>query len=137
MTKVIDSFKGEYDWLSNFFSQPILYRNLRWLSAEHAYQAMKTAKVSEQEQIRLGAPTPAIAKRMGQRVTMRPSWDQRKLPFMKSIVDHKFAFGFLAAQKLVNTEDAILIDGNTWGDLFWGQCNGEGEKQPRTDPYGA
>ena len=28
---------------------------------------------------------------------------------------------------LLNTEDAILIEGNWWGDKFWGVCRGEGQ----------
>jgi hypothetical protein len=30
-------------------------------------------------------------------------------------------------QKLLATEDAILIEGNTWGDTFWGVCKGVGK----------
>lgn len=28
---------------------------------------------------------------------------------------------------LINTGDAELIEGNSWGDTFWGECNGIGE----------
>jgi ribA/ribD-fused uncharacterized protein len=127
MTQIIDRFEDEYEFLSNFHLRPVMYRSLRWPTREHAYQAMKTTIMREQERIRLEAPTPGVAKRMGQRVTLRPNWDQRRLPFMKSILDHAFVDKSLLAQKLVNTRDAILIEGNTWGDTFWGQCGGEGE----------
>lgn len=28
--------------------------------------------------------------------------------------------------RLLETGDAMLIEGNTWGDTFWGVCNGQG-----------
>ena len=30
-------------------------------------------------------------------------------------------------KKLIDTGDAELIEGNWWGDKFWGVCEGEGE----------
>lgn len=29
-------------------------------------------------------------------------------------------------KKLIKTGDAELIEGNWWGDKYWGMCNGEG-----------
>jgi predicted NAD-dependent protein-ADP-ribosyltransferase YbiA (DUF1768 family) len=29
--------------------------------------------------------------------------------------------------KLLNTGDLQLVEGNYWGDTFWGVCNGKGE----------
>lgn len=126
-TSVISNFSGEYEWLSNFHQRIVVFRSIRWPSAEHAYQAMKSANSLYQERIRLEAPHPRDAKRMGSKVPLRPEWDRRRLPFMKAILDHKFATNSQMAQWLVNTGDTILIEGNTWGGKFWGVCNGEGE----------
>lgn len=30
-------------------------------------------------------------------------------------------------EKLLATGDAELVEGNTWGDRFWGVCNGVGQ----------
>jgi hypothetical protein len=30
------------------------------------------------------------------------------------------------AQRLIQTGDAYLIEGNTWGDQYWGVCDGQG-----------
>ena len=30
---------------------------------------------------------------------------------------------------LIATGDSILIEGNTWGDQFWGQVSGNGKNQ--------
>ena len=31
------------------------------------------------------------------------------------------------AQKLIETGNAKLVEGNCWGDKFWGVCKGEGK----------
>ncbi|NWN81082.1 NADAR family protein, partial [Bacillus sp. (in: firmicutes)] len=31
--------------------------------------------------------------------------------------------------KLLQTGESILIEGNTWGDKIWGVCNGVGENK--------
>jgi hypothetical protein len=38
----------------------------------------------------------------------------------------KFAIPELR-QQLIDTGDARIIEGNTWGDVFWGVCKGKGE----------
>jgi predicted NAD-dependent protein-ADP-ribosyltransferase YbiA (DUF1768 family) len=30
-------------------------------------------------------------------------------------------------QMLIDTNPCVLIEGNTWGDRFWGVCEGKGE----------
>jgi len=32
-------------------------------------------------------------------------------------------------ERLLATGDQELIEGNTWGDRFWGVCDGEGQNQ--------
>lgn len=39
--KPIDSFSGEYRWLSNFYHAPITYNGVEYISTEVAYQASK------------------------------------------------------------------------------------------------
>lgn len=31
--------------------------------------------------------------------------------------------------KLLTTGDAMLVEGNTWGDTVWGVCQGKGENR--------
>ncbi len=33
------------------------------------------------------------------------------------------------AQRLLATGDAELVEGNNWGDRFWGICRGEGRNE--------
>lgn len=45
---------------------------------------------------------------------------------MKDLVFQKFKNEELKI-KLLQTGNEELIEGNTWGDKFWGICNGVGE----------
>jgi predicted NAD-dependent protein-ADP-ribosyltransferase YbiA (DUF1768 family) len=49
-----------------------------------------------------------------------------KLPVMEHLLRQKFFTGSELAAKLVQTGDAILMEGNNWGDSFWGVCAGVG-----------
>jgi predicted NAD-dependent protein-ADP-ribosyltransferase YbiA (DUF1768 family) len=44
---------------------------------------------------------------------------------MRTLVRRKFMDPILAV-KLLGTGDAILIEGNGWGDTYWGVCKGAG-----------
>ena len=44
---------------------------------------------------------------------------------MLSGLGYKF-IGTLLEPLLLATGDAELIEGNNWGDTYWGKCNGQG-----------
>jgi hypothetical protein len=44
---------------------------------------------------------------------------------MYALLAQKFSHDHLR-EKLIGTGAAMLIEGNTWGDTYWGVCNGEG-----------
>jgi len=92
---------------------------------EHSYQAAKTKDPVERMKV-LSAAGPGQAKRLGKSVTLRKDWDQIKIPTMMYLLRIKFSNKRLE-HLLLNTEDAILIEGNWWGDKFWGVCRGEGQ----------
>ena len=123
----IDSFNHLYRFLSNFYpcSVFILGEGEKYPSVEHAYQASKTADVSERHRI-LHASTPGKAKKLGQEVLLRSDWDKVKLGIMRELLISKFQNKSLFA-KLLNTGDAVLIEGNSWGDDFWGVCTQRGQ----------
>lgn len=119
VTEPITSFRGEYAFLSNFYAAPVRYAGRDWPTSEHAYQAMKTDDGVEQERIRM-LPTPQEAKAAGRLVRTRFGWEVGRVPMMRDIVRNKFAQNIDLAKKLVDTGDATLIEGNDWGDEFWG-----------------
>ena len=120
----IDSFFGEYRFLSNFYPVEFEWNGVTWKSSEHAYQAMKTLDQNERLKI-MEAPLPRDAKSLGRKLTIRDDWEEVKYGIMKSIVFAKFKNPEMR-QKLLDTENAILIEGNTWGDCYWGCTNGKG-----------
>jgi ribA/ribD-fused uncharacterized protein len=120
----IDSFRGEYRWLSNFHLVDIEFEGDLYTSTEAAYQAAKTFDPEEREEIRQ-APTPGKARRLGQKVTMRADWDDVKLDIMRDLLRQKFKDPQLR-ERLVLTARQHLIEGNSWGDEFYGVCQGNG-----------
>lgn len=121
----IESFVGEYRFLSNFFPSPIEVDGLIYPSVEHAFQALKTENLTEREIVR-SARTPGQAKKLGRRVTLRPDWDAARIGVMKMLLEKKFSDKVLRAE-LLATGDSELVEGNYWNDRFWGICRGRGE----------
>lgn len=126
MSKPIDSFTGQNRFLSNFFPAIFFWCGWWWSSTEHAYQAMKAEDMDDFKAI-LHCDTPGQAKRMGKNVRMREDWEEIKLGVMRAVVTEKFTQNHHLMMLLQNTEDAELIEGNTWGDTYWGVCRGVGE----------
>lgn len=121
---MIAEFEGKYAFLSNFYSSPILYDGIVYPTNEHFFQAMKTLDQEERKKI-AAAETPGQAKRLGRHVKLRTDWEQIKVDVMRTGLMLKFTDANLA-QRLIDTGDEELIEGNWWGDRFWGQCEGIG-----------
>ena len=122
---IIDSFRGEYRFLSNFYPSPIIIGNVTVLTVEHGYQGMKTKNMELRHEIFM-AKTPGEAKKLGQLVELRDDWEDIKIPVMRYMLNKKFEIPHLK-ESLLATGNAELIEGNTWGDVFWGVCNGKGK----------
>ena len=124
-TEPITKFQNTF--LSNFAPAQIEYEGIVYPSNEHFYQAMKTTDIAKREQI-AKAPNAAAAKRMGKNLR-RPNWDLIKDKVMMFGLKQKFAPGSPLAEKLIQTGNAVLIEGNTWGDTYWGMVAGQGENR--------
>ncbi len=128
----IASFTGETRWLSNFHMVTIGYDGLVYASTEHAFQAAKTLSHDHRWEISTNSGigmTCAEAKRFGQTVPLRPHWEDIKVSIMTELTLQKFALNLDLAQRLLATGDRALIEGNTYGDTFWGVCGGIGQNQ--------
>lgn len=125
----IKHFDGhQYRWLSNFFAISIDYEGHRYGSVEHAYQAAKTLDPKHKAMIR-SAKTAAQSKVFGRQAPKRPDWDDVKLQIMETLLRAKFDRDMHPdmRKRLKETGDAELIEGNWWGDTYWGVCKGVGE----------
>lgn len=125
MKKVIDQFSGQYDFLSNFYESAVTYKGITYPSSEAAFHAQKTTDIYEQ--VRFTQLNPSAAKKLGRTVDLRSDWETVKYQIMYDIVLQKFVQNSRLKKWLLETEDAELIEGNWWGDTYWGVCRGVGE----------
>lgn len=116
---MINSFSGYNRFLSNFYEAEVVLDGDIYPSVEHAYQASKTLDLEYRELIRK-AVSPVKAKSLGKIVPMRTDWEDVKISIMRDLLRQKFSHDFLRS-KLLATGDQPLIEGNYWGDRFWGQ----------------
>lgn len=128
MLETINSFSGRYRFLSNFhiLTSPI-HDNMRvaYFSVENAYQAAKT--VDRNERLEIKSLPPNKAKIAGRQVTLRPDWERIKRPIMLQLLLQKFTYNPDLADALRDTGQALLEEGNHWGDTYWGTVNGRGQ----------
>lgn len=121
--KAITSFKGDYFFLSNFYSAPVSYGGFLFQNNEAAFQAAKCPERMRQ----FCGLNPRDAKRLGCLVKLRPDWELVKYDVMYEVCKSKFTRNPDLRAKLLATGEAELIEGNTWGDQEWGVCRGVGE----------
>lgn len=128
--RVINSFSGKYDFLSNAYPAPVMYAGLTFLNAEAAYQAMKYPDQETREQFcDLDAWE---AKQFGRELEQKPDWaewNQKKEEVMLAIVTAKFHQNPELQEKLLETGDAILVQGSS--DSFWGVSRKTGAGENR------
>lgn len=121
----ITEFRGPHRFLSNFYPTPVRYEGVVWATSEHAYQA---AKLLPGDPLRMAMTRMSAgeAKRAGRRGVIRADWEREKVRIMREIVRAKFANPAMRAM-LLTTGTRELIEGNWWGDRFWGVCGGTGQ----------
>lgn len=132
----IDSFRGKFAFLSNFYPVidrqtvglpiAVLYDGILYPTSEHAFAAAKTL-IPEARAWVGAASTPGEAKARGRQVPLRPSWDDIRRGIMFAVCLDKFARNRHLGRALIATGNAELVEGNTWGDTYWGVCNGRGQ----------
>lgn len=120
----INKFRNDNYYLSNFYECLVIYNGLIYRNNEAAFQAQKCINPKDREQFT--TLNPSEAKKLGRRVLLRKDWEDIKVQVMKEIVTAKFEQNEDLQQKLLDTGDAYLEEGNTWGDRVWGTVNGAG-----------
>lgn len=127
----ITSFSGRYRWLSNFFPCVCVYEGMVYPSSEHAYQAAKFPQGHIARDRIASMATPGETKKFAN--TFKHAWSRdfhdRKLTIMLDVLRSKFLMNRDLHDKLLALANPAveLIEGNTWGDRYWGVCDGQGE----------
>lgn len=123
---MIKEFRGPYRFLSNFFPCTMEYKGEVYRSSEHAFQSAKFDDPELKKIIRT-QEKPSEAKRIARVMDKekRKDWGSIRVDVMREVLKIKFAKqGF--RDQLLATGDQELQECNTWGDKFWGICDGEG-----------
>lgn len=146
MPDVIDSFRGEYRFLSNHYPSDIDMSyvwqpriTFKMPTAEHAFQSLKAIHSGLEDSEKMvwlwrivGLTDPADAKHYGSKgmIEINPiQWDRMSEYYMGRVQQQKYLQNPELADRLIATGDAALIEGNTWGDRIWGQVDGVGENK--------
>lgn len=112
-------FSDEYAFLSNFYvSRHVLFRNDYYKASEHAYQSAKATTEEDRLEI-MNAKTARDARKLGKIIEIVDNWDDIKISVMYEVLHSKFSEESLK-EALLATGDKHLVEGNTWGDRFWG-----------------
>lgn len=119
----LDAFEGDNEWaaLSNFWQgAPIHFNKYAFATGEHMFQAFKARNTHDFRKV-VACPTPAEAKQQGKHMLrLRPDWERVKYDVMRLVLAYKFALGRDETTVLLRTEDALIVEGTTWGDRVWG-----------------
>lgn len=124
---VINSFRGTFAFLSNMKACEVMYEGDIYNSVESAYQASKLLDRAERTKF-IKTKRADYARYMGKAIkNVRTDWSDVKINIMYTIVKDKFTRNKVLKDKLLATKNIPLIEGNTWGDTFWGTVDNVGE----------
>lgn len=118
----ITLFQGPHGFLSNYSAAKVTLDGVTYPTVEHAFQAAKSLAPEQRERIRL-KKNPAWARQTGKSKSfpVRDGWSGMKIGVMLGLLRQKFSEPKRASQ-LLATGGRELIEGNWWGDTFWGMC---------------
>ena len=149
----IDSFRYKYMCFSNFSNHKVTYKGINYENSEAAFQAQKFEDENVKQLFKSLDPSKAKAlgrakviflnpkgeyyknklpTNVGQRSSeftkhyMRSDWDKVRVEEMYQIVKNKYEQNSCVKEILLSTGERELIEGNTWGDRFWGQVDKTG-----------
>lgn len=122
---MISSFRGDFDFLSNFYilQHPIIYGWMSCATSEHLYQALKSKDNHFRAWVNQ-ATTPKEAQDRGRVVQLREDWNTgfNKVAMHLALI-LKFTTNDNLLIRLIATNGRELIEGNHWHDNYWGNCS--------------
>lgn len=136
-------FTNENFFLSNFSVSPIAIKYLGhdfvMATGEHVFQGMKVADsfLSDKEKCEWLKQLshnndPLYSKRMGRGIKIDvQKWNAHATVMMQRTQELKYSQNSDLKRKLIETDDLILVEYNTWGDTIWGVDNRKGGGENR------
>src|SRR5258708_19770440 len=136
MTGKISSFKGKYEFLSNFYPAIVKLNGIPYPTVEHAFQAAKTVDPMESHWVGL-AQSPGEAKKRGRKITLREDWEEAKLGVMLDLLRQKYdahlSFEGSVLGEAWNTVHIPFVALDPKGD-WWGVKSSPHAKTPAIPP---
>ncbi len=111
-------FRGDYRWLSNMTPCIVIFDGVAYRSVEHAYMSAKSDD-AEWKEFCVNTQSPATVKQQSKNIILRDDWETIKINVMYSLLVQKFNQEPFR-QKLIETGDCYIQEGNRWKDTFWG-----------------
>ena len=99
-------FRGEYDFLSNFYKCNVEHEGVIYSSVENAFQAAKTLDLTERRQFE--NCTAREAKKLGKKVKLRSDWENVKVKIMCNLVFQKFNNSEYLRTRLLIVQDKVI-----------------------------
>lgn len=123
--KVVGFYPREFYTFDNFASFQVVWRDVRWATSEHAYQASHFFDTEPElaEQIRDAISAHDAYKLAKANAHKAPvKWDEIKVGIMEEIVKCKLEQHSYIQQKLRQTGDVSIIEDSPKDDFWgWGQ----------------
>lgn len=116
---MVVSFRGEYNWLSNFFDVKIILDGIEYISVEHAYMSAKSESMEWKSFCSNFTNTAGKVKRESHKIALVPYWDLIKIDVMFECLKQKYSQEPFKT-KLLNTKNQRIQEGNHHKDTFWG-----------------
>lgn len=132
--EVIDEFRGDYFFLSNFYPakivtsySPYFSETYEFFSSEVLFQSIKMKNKVEFDHIR--TLDSRMAKNKSKKFEIRHDWLNIRDSVMKFALECKFNQNPELIDKLVSTYPKKLVEGNVWKDTYWGVCKNVGKNK--------
>lgn len=112
------TFRGKYGFLSNMHRASFEWDGRTYQNSEAAFQSAKSLDPAVRDAF--SDMNGVVAKREGRKVKIRGDWEDVKDDVMEEVIRAKFLQNPDLRQKLIDTGDMELMEGNSWHDTYWG-----------------
>jgi ribA/ribD-fused uncharacterized protein len=115
---MIIEFKDEFSFLSNFHPCTITMDKMIFPSSEHAFMSFKNDSDEWKKECQRFDLNPGQIKRKGRQIKLRFDWEDIKIESMRTALMCKFRQNKDLKEKLLNTGNQNLVEGNVFNDIF-------------------
>jgi ribA/ribD-fused uncharacterized protein len=119
---MIIEFKDEFSFLSNFHPCTVVIGLMKFPSSEHAFMSFKNNSDEWKKECQRFDLTPGQIKRKGRKIELVSFWEDIKIDSMRQALWFKFTQNKELKEKLLDTGNQNLVEGNNFNDVFWGVC---------------